>query len=186
MWMFPVPFCEENPREVEEHLFFEPPPRGLPRIEKRCLDRNCEGCFLGYPDFPRGRWKELRDTLQGDSWTSLKLDPAFFCLRDCSGHLIGRISIFVDDMLQATDNSHQAESHISRLLSKYDIKDVKWTDDDGGVFYCGERVRSAPDDLKPSGSGLATRPDGVRESLLRTGRYVSSSSPTRGRSVHAR
>ena len=32
---------------------------------------------------------ELRDTLQGDSWKSLKLDSAFFYLRDFSGHLIG-------------------------------------------------------------------------------------------------
>ena len=48
------------------------------------------------------------------------------------------IVVHVDDMLLATDNSHQAVSHISRLLSKYDIKDVKRADDDGGVLYCGQ------------------------------------------------
>ena len=26
-------------------------------------------------------------TLQGDSWKSLRLDPAFFCVRDCFGHI---------------------------------------------------------------------------------------------------
>ena len=46
------------------------------------------------------------------------------------------IIVCVDDMLLATNNSHRAESHISRLLSKYDIKGVTWADDDGGVLYC--------------------------------------------------
>ena len=46
------------------------------------------------------------------------------------------IIVHVDDMLLATNNSHHAESHISRLLGKFDIKDVKRTDDDGGVLYC--------------------------------------------------
>ena len=55
----------------------------------------------------------------------------------------------VDDMLWATNNSHQAESHISRLLSKYDIKDVKRADDDEGVLYCGKRARTVLDDMKP-------------------------------------
>ena len=44
--------------------------------------------------------------------------------------------VHVDDMLLATNNSHPAESHICRFLSKYDIKDVKKADDDGGVLYC--------------------------------------------------
>ena len=61
------------------------------------------------------------------------------------------IVVHVDDMLLATDNSHQAESHISRLR-KYDTKDVKRADDDGGVLYCGKRVRL--DDMKPGGSVL--------------------------------
>ena len=52
------------------------------------------------------------------------------------------IIVHVDDMLLATNNSHQAESHITSLLSKYDIKDVKRADDDGGVLYCGKRVRT--------------------------------------------
>ena len=43
------------------------------------------------------------------------------------------IIVHVDDVLLATNNSHQAESHISRLLGKYDIKDVKRADADGGV-----------------------------------------------------
>ena len=120
-----------KPQEVEEPLFFEPPSRGLPGIGKGALIQIVKGV---------GWWKELRDTLQGDSWKSLG-DPAFFCLRDCSGHLIGMIIVHVDDMLLATNNSHQAESHISRLLSKYDDKDVKRTDDGGGVLYCGKRVR---------------------------------------------
>ena len=47
--------------------------------------------------------------------------------------------------------------HISRLLCKYDIKDVKRADDDGGVLYCGKRVRTVPDDLKSA--GLALRHD---------------------------
>ena len=112
-----------------------------------------KGVF-GLPDLTRGWWKELRDTLQGDPWRSLKLDLAFFCLRDFSGHLIGRIIVHVHDMLLATNNSHQADFHISRLFSKCDIKDVKRADDDGGVLYCGKRIRTVPDDMKPVGPAL--------------------------------
>ena len=65
------------------------------------------------------------------SWTSLKLDPAFFCLRDFSGHLIGMIIVHVDDILVATNNSQ------SLLIIQYDIRDVKRADDDGGVLHCG-------------------------------------------------
>ena len=137
-----------------------------------------QGVF-GLPDSPCGWWKELRNTLREDSWTSLKLDPAFFCLRDFSVRLIGMIIVHVDDMLLATNNSHQAESHISRLLSKYDIEDAKMADGDGGVLYCGKRVRTVADDMKP-GSVFATRPDGVCESPLRTCQYASSPS-TSGR-----
>ena len=141
-------FQRGQPREGGDPLFFEPPSRDLAGIETEALIEIAKGVF-GLPDSPRGWWKELRDTLQGDSWTSLKLDPAFFCLRDFSGHLIGKIIVHVDDMLLATNNSHQAESHISRLLSKYDIKD-----DDGGVLYCGKRVRTVPDDMKLGGLSL--------------------------------
>ena len=42
------------------------------------------------------------------------------------------IIVHVDDMLLATNNSHQA----SRLLSKYD----KMADDNIGVLYCGKRI----------------------------------------------
>ena len=114
-------FKRGKPREVEEPLFFEPPSRGLPGIKKGALIEIVPDVF-GLPNSPRGWWKELRVTLQRDSWKFLKLDPAFFCLRDCSGHLIGMIIVHVDDMLLATNNSHQAESHISRLKSKKDIK----------------------------------------------------------------
>ena len=88
-----------------------------------------------------------------DSWKALKLDPAFFCLRDFSGRLIGMI-VHVDDMLLATNNHHQAESHISRFLSKNDVKDVKRADDDGGVLYRGKQGRMVPDSMKPSGLAL--------------------------------
>ena len=51
-------------REVEDPLFFEPPSRGLPEIEKGTLIEIVRGVF-GLPDSPRGWWKELRVTLQG-------------------------------------------------------------------------------------------------------------------------
>ena len=57
-------------------------------------------------------------------------------------------------MLLATNNSHPAEFHTSRLLSKYDVKDVKKADDGGGVLYCGKRVRTVPDELKLGGLAL--------------------------------
>ena len=98
-----------TPLEIQEPLFSEPPAHGLPGS----LIEIVKGVF-GLPDSPRGWWKELRDTLQVDSWKSLMLDPAFFYLRDFSGHLIGMIIVHVDDMLFATNDSHQAESHISR------------------------------------------------------------------------
>ena len=72
---------KKKTREVEEPLFFEPLSPSLPRIEKGALIEIIKGAF-GLPDSSRGWWKELRDTLQRDSWNSLKLDPAFFCLRD--------------------------------------------------------------------------------------------------------
>ena len=146
-------FLRGKPREVEEPLFFEPPSRGLPGVEKGALIEIAKGVF-GLPDSPRGWWQELRDALQGVSWRSLKVDRAFFCLRDFSGHLIGMSIVHVDDMLLSTNDSHQAESHISRLLHKYDIKDVKRADDDGGVLCCGKRVRTVPDGMKPAGLSL--------------------------------
>ena len=75
----------------------------------------------------------------------------------CGTFLIGMIIAHVDYMSLATDISHRAESHISRLHSKYDIKDVKRANDDGGVLYCGKRVRTVLDDMKPG--GLALRQD---------------------------
>ena len=74
-------FLRGKSREVEDPLFFEPTSRGLPGIEKGALIEIVKGVF-GLPDSPRRWWNELRDTLQGDSWTLLKLDPPFFCLRD--------------------------------------------------------------------------------------------------------
>ena len=44
------------------------------------------------------------------------------------------IIVHDDDMLLATNNSHQAESHISRFLLQKDMKDVKRADDNGGVL----------------------------------------------------
>ena len=99
-------FPPGTPQEIQEPLFSEPPARGLLGVEK--------GSLIEIVKAPRGWWKELRDTLQEDSWQSLILDPAFFYLRDFSGHLIGMITVHVDDMLLATNDSHQAESHISR------------------------------------------------------------------------
>ena len=165
-------FLRGKPREVEEPLYFELPSRGLPG-EKGALIEIVKSVF-GLPDSPRGWWKELRDTLQRDSWKSLRLDPASFCLRDCSGHLVGMIIVHVDDMLLATNNSHQAESHISRLLSKYDIKDVKRADEDGGVLYCGKANSDCARRPEAGRFGFATRPDGVRENSVRTSEYVSS------------
>ena len=98
---------------IQEPLFSEPPARGLPGVEKGSLIEVVKGVF-GLPDSPRGWWKELRDTLQEDSWLSLILDPAFFHLLDFSGHLIGMIIVHVDDLLLETNDSHQAKSHISR------------------------------------------------------------------------
>ena len=71
-----------------------------------------------------------------------------------TGHLIGMTIVHVNDMLLATNNSHQAESHISRLLSKYDIKNVRRDDNDTIILYCGKRVRTVPDDMKPGGLSL--------------------------------
>ena len=51
-----MPCFEENLEKSKSFLFFE---RGV----------------FGLPDSLREWWTELRDTLQGDSWKSLKLDP---------------------------------------------------------------------------------------------------------------
>ena len=56
-------FLRGKPREVEDPLFFKPPSRGSPGIEKGALIESVKG-VLGLPDSPRGWWKELRDTLQ--------------------------------------------------------------------------------------------------------------------------
>ena len=81
-------FLRGKPGEVKDPLFFEPPSRGLPGIEEGALIFLSK-VFLVCPIL-RGWWKELRDTLQGDSWTSLKTTrPCLLLLRDPSGHLIG-------------------------------------------------------------------------------------------------
>ena len=73
------------------------------------------------------------------------------------------IIVHVDDMLLATNNS----PHISRLLSKYDIKDTMRDDDDGGVLlwkaspHCAGRYETW-------GPGFVVRLDGVCENSLRT------------------
>ena len=164
-------FVPGRPGEVEDRLFFEPPSRGFPGIEKGALIEIVKGVF-GLPDSPRAWWKELRDTLQGDSWTSLKLDPALFCLRDFSGHLTGMIIVHVE------------ESHFSRLLSKYDIKDVKMADDDGGVLYCGKRVRTLVDDMKPGCLSLRQDQTEFVKARCEPARFASSPSLTRGSPVY--
>ena len=88
--------------------------RGLPGVEKGSLIEIVKDVF-GLPDSPRGWWKELRDTLQGDLW-----DPAFFCLRDFSGHLIGMIVVHVDDMLFG--NERQPPSRISHFSPSQKIR----------------------------------------------------------------
>ena len=169
-------FLRGKPREVEDPLFFEPPSRGLLGIERGTLIEIVKGVF-GLPDSPCGWRKELRDTLQGD--------PAFFCLRDFSGHLIGMVIVHVDDTL-LTNNSHQAESHISRLISKCDIKDVKRDDDDGGCLVLWKTNSDCTGRYETGRSVSAARPDGVCESSLRTCQYASSPSPTRGSPVYDR
>ena len=153
-----------KPREIQDPLFFEPLARGVLGVEKASLIEIVKGVSFGLPDSPRRWWKELRDTLQGDSWTPLKLDPACFCLRDFSGHLIGMIIVQVDDMLLATNDSHQAESHISRFLRIYDIIDCKRTDSNEGVLYCEKRIRTVPGDITRGRDWLC---DKTRRSLWR-------------------
>ena len=129
------------------------------------------------PQSPRVWWEELLDTLQGDSRSALRLNPASFCLRDFSGHRIGMIIVHVDDMLLATNGSHQAESHISRLLITYEITHAKRADSDVGVLFCGQRIRTVPDDVKIG--GVALRQD--RTESVRTRCEPASRSRTRDR-----
>ena len=75
--MFLVPFCDENLEKLK-CLY------SLSRHHVACLEsREVPGVF-GLADSPWRWWKELRVTLQGHPWTSLKLDPAFFCVLDMS------------------------------------------------------------------------------------------------------
>ena len=180
VWTCQCALLRGKPREVEEPLFFEPPSRGLPGIGERCLDRDCKKVFFGLPDSPSARWKELRDTLQGGLVEISRTGPSpSFCLRDFSGDtLIGVIIVHVDDMLLATNSGHQAESHFSRLLSKNDTKDVKRAGDDGGVLYCGKRVRTVLGRYETWGVWLCNKTKTeFCESSLRTCKYVSSPRP---------
>ena len=138
-----------TPLEIQEPLFSEPPAHGLPGS----LIEIVKGVF-GLPDSPRDWWKELRDTLQEDSWKSIMLDPAFFHLRGFSGNLIGTIFVYVDDMLFATNDSHQAGSHISRSSENTVSPSCKRADSNEGVLYSGKRIRTVP---RPG--GLALRQD---------------------------
>ena len=165
-----APFLQERLGKSKSLCFSEPPARGLPGVEKGSLIEIVKGVF-GLPDSPRGWWKELRDTLQEDSWQSLILDPAFFNLLDFSGHLIGMIIVHVDDLL--LDNKRQPPSRISHLslLRKYGVTDCKRADSNEGVLYSGKQIRTVPDDLRPGEISFATRPDGVCEDSLWTCKY---------------
>ena len=69
--------------------------------------------FSDYPILPGGGGKNCATRSKGGSWTPLKLDPAFFCLRDFSGQLIGMIIVHVDDMLFG--HKQQSPSRISHI-----------------------------------------------------------------------
>ena len=115
-------FLRRKPREVEDLLFFVPLSSDMPGVEKAALIEIVKGVF-GLPDFPVNECKEVRKHASRrlldivSNWTL----PSCACI-DSSGHLIGMIMVHVEDMLLATNNSHQAESHITRLLSKGDVK----------------------------------------------------------------
>ena len=64
------------------------------------------------------------------------------------------IIVHVDDMLWATNDSHQVESHTSRFLRTYDVSDCKRADSDEGSCIVGKRVRTVPDDVTPGGLAL--------------------------------
>ena len=138
-------FLRGKPQEVEEPLFFEPPSRGLPGLEKGALIE-IANMFSDYPILPVGGGKNCV-TRSNKNFSNSTL-PSSAC-ETFSGHLIGIIIVHVDDMLLTTDNSHKAESHFSRLMSKNDTKYVKRADENGGVLYCGKRVRTVPDDMEP-------------------------------------
>ena len=124
-------------------------------VEKGALIENVRSVFgLPCPIFRVVVGKNCVTLSTETFWKSLKLDPAYFCLRDFSGRLIGMIIVHVDDMLQATNNSHHAEYHIPRLLWIYDITNIKRADSDEGVLYCGKRVRTMPNDMRPGGLAL--------------------------------
>ena len=45
------------------------------------------------------------------------------------------------------DDSHQAESHISRFLRKYDVTDCKRADSNEWVLCYGKKILTVPDDI---------------------------------------
>ena len=76
VWMCRVPFfTRKNIEKLESRCSLSRlHVARSPGIEKGALLKIVKGVF-GLPDSPRGWWKELRDTLQGDSWKSLKTGP---------------------------------------------------------------------------------------------------------------
>ena len=94
------------------------------------------------------------------------------------------IIVHVDDMLLATNNNHRAESHISRLLSKNDVEDVKRAEDDGGVLYRGKQVRMVPDSMKPGGLALQQDQTGFVKSRCEPASMSRVRARQNGRSVH--
>ena len=118
--------------------------------------------------------------IQEDSWESLMLDPAFFYLRDFSGHLIRMIIVHLDDRLLTTNNSHQADSHICRSSDNTFHRLQEGRQQRRGLV----QWETNSDSSKTWGIGFATRPDGVCEDSLWTCKYVSSSSQPRGGSVY--
>ena len=104
-------FLRGKPREVEEPLFFEPPSRGLPEIEKGALIEIVKGVF-GLPESLQDggkncvtRSKETPGLLS--NWTL----PSSACAT--LGHPIQIIIVHVDDMLLAIPSRI---SHLSPLL----------------------------------------------------------------------
>ena len=129
----------------------------MPGVPAGCPVKILTGVF-GLPDAHRAWWMELSCSLRAAGFRGLDTDPTFFCWRHGGegGALGAMVVVHVDDLLVATDGSHEAEQSIGGVLEKYKVGPLTWLiKEPEAVAYTGKGV-AAREQTGPSSRWTST------------------------------